>query len=122
MTPLAKLDPDVLEQLSVLQRLVARLVFEREKLSRNRSFEAFDDPDVLRAVRVARHLRSIVRDLLDTTTVVRSSLDDRRPGELRLAIEHPIRGVRRTAWLSAEELAILRLDPELVERLRAAAQ
>lgn len=122
MTPLSELEPERIAALTVLQRLIARLVFERHKLSRNRSFEAFDDPDVQRAVRLARHLGSVIGDLRDPAVGVSTSADPRRPGELRLVFTFVERDTRRTAWLTADELAVLRLDDEAWSRLSPTSQ
>lgn len=111
------LDRHKVESLTVLQRLVARLFFEREKISRNRNFEAFDDPEVQRAMRVARHLRSIVRDLSDESATFEISVDRRRPNDLRLVFRWAERDAQRTTWLTPDEAAVLKLDAEIAQRI-----
>ena len=46
-------------------RIVRRLLRDDEvQFSRNRNFEAYEDPQVKRAMRLYRHLRSLEEDLL----------------------------------------------------------
>lgn len=45
------------------RRLLRRLVFRPESLSRNRNFDAFNDPALKRIRETARHLRSVVDEL-----------------------------------------------------------
>ena len=73
--------------------------------SRNRHFVALSSPEGRRAVRVARHLRSIERDL-EKGWPARA---ERREGRVLLTVAY--RGGSREAWLSAAEYRMLLDNP-----------
>jgi len=51
--------------MDLLYKIVRRLLRDDDvDFSRNRNYEAYDDPMVRRAVRIYRHLRSVEKDLL----------------------------------------------------------
>lgn len=107
----------------LLYRIVERMLLG-QGMSRNRNFAAFEDPNLRRATRIVRHLRSIQKDLrrygrdcVVTLEPVESAVEDEAlvaaegSRRLLLVIEH-LRS-RRTAYLTAEEVRLLRLDPEV---------
>ena len=69
--------------------------------SRNRHFVALSSPEGRRAVRIARHLRSIERDL-EKGWPARA---ERRDGRVLLTVAY--RGGSREAWLSGAEYRML---------------
>jgi hypothetical protein len=110
---------------SFVRRLVEHLVAEGRPLSRNRHFHTFDTPEGRTALRIARRLRALQRD------VARCLLEGGRV-ELRARAEHNAAralelcllrrvGTHR-AFLSPEELEVLRELPGLSEALGAGAR
>ncbi len=97
------------------RRLVTLLVFERDALSRNRHFHAFDEPSMRRARRIAIHLRAILRRIqLDPNLQVRAVPED--GDKVRLELRSPASEVMHNAWLSTDEWNILRMSPAMAER------
>ncbi|MEL6180015.1 MAG: hypothetical protein AAFS10_13735 [Myxococcota bacterium] len=111
----------------LLYKTVERMLLE-EGMSRNKNFAAFEDPRLRRATRIVRHLRSIQHDLRRYGRGCIVSLEPVSPAEdghtrpnpwgpaaesrcLLLVMEH-LRS-RRTAYLTEEEVRLLRLDPEI---------
>lgn len=102
----------------LVRRLLAeeRLEKPAPALSRNRHFEVFADAQGRRAHRTYRRLRVLLRDILaagPTAISLDRSADRERPIRLRI----PVRGGTRTAYLSEEELDLLRETPDLEGRL-----
>lgn len=91
------------------RRLVERLVFDPESMSRNRNFHTFHDPVGRRAWRIAAHLRSVRR------AVQRAGAQSRAvrgaDGRWEVQIREDADGVRRQAWLTDDEMDLLRQDP-----------
>jgi hypothetical protein len=87
-------------------RLVERLTNDGPPLSRNRHFHTFSSPEGRSALRIARRIRSVAKDIARAPAP--PSLSPRED-ELRLTIELPD-GVR-TAFLKREEWEILRRMP-----------
>ena len=117
---------------ALLYKIVERMLLERTSLSRNKNFAAFEDPRLKRAARIVRHIRSLREDLrrYGREGVVRLEdggegpprqvlgvleeegvVEDWQGRRLMLVIEHL--KSRRTAYLSEDELRLLRLDPEI---------
>jgi hypothetical protein len=103
-----------------VRRLVERLLSEGRPLSRNRHFHTFDTPEGRTALRMARRLRALQRDVtrcLEAGGVVSLHTG---PGhgparELELCIAQKV-GTHR-AFLSKEELELLRELPGLARAL-----
>src|SRR5215831_15303551 len=104
---------------SFVRRLVERLLEPSAPLSRNRHFHTFETPEGRRALRLARRLRGLARD-------IRRCADG--GGRPRLRGDEGSRSVlvelrfedlsgRRTATLSREEYGLLLRIPETSERL-----
>ena len=88
---------------SFVYRLVERLTDDGPRLSRNRHFHTFLTPEGRQALRIARHLRSVARDVAQARTAPRCvRVEDRVRIEIELGD-----GVR-TAWLERDEFEILR--------------
>ncbi len=87
-----------------VERAVRRMREDRG-FSRNRHFLALSSPEGRRAVRIARHLRSIERDL-EAGLPARA---ERRDGRVRLTLTY--RAGTREAWLSGVEYRMLLANP-----------
>lgn len=97
------------------RRLVTLLVFERDKLSRNRHFHAFDEPSMRRARRIATHLRAIIRRVnLDPALQLRAIQEADDKVRLELRSQDP--DVSHNAWLSVDEWNILLMAPAVAAR------
>jgi hypothetical protein len=88
---------------------------EGAPLSRNRHFYTFLTPEGRAALRIARQLRSIARDIeaTDEAPIV-------RPEAGRVRVEIPLAAGHRVAWLEAEEFELLRGMPSVRASLPAA--
>lgn len=92
------------------RRLLRRLVFRPESLSRNRNFDAFDDPTLRRLRRTARHLRSVI-DELRTVPVRHVSADPDGAEGWTLTVVRPRESATREVRLSADEFDLLAEHP-----------
>jgi hypothetical protein len=101
--------------LSAILELVRRM--RREDFSRNRNYDAFEGTDgATRARRLWRYLRSLERDLAANAARIGAGvslrIEPRAEGGRRITIEVPEVRMRRTAFVSAEEYALLRDHPD----------
>ena len=87
-----------------VERAVRRMREDRG-FSRNRHFLALSSPEGRRAVHIARHLRSIERDL-EAGWPARA---ERRDGRVLVTVAY--RGGSREAWLSGSEYRMLLDNP-----------
>ena len=87
-----------------VERAVRRMREDRG-FSRNRHFLALSSPEGRRAVRIARHLRSIERDVLAGWPV------RAEPRDGRVLVTVAYRGGTRSAWLSPGEYRMLLANP-----------
>ena len=87
-----------------IERAVRRIREDRG-FSRNRHFVALSSPEGRRAVRIARHLRSIEADL-ERGWPARA---ERRDGRILVTVAY--RGGSRAAWLSGAEYRMLLSNP-----------
>jgi hypothetical protein len=92
-----------------IERAVRRMR-EDPGFSRNRHFLALSSPEGRRAVRIARHLRSIEADLARGWP----ARVERRDGRVLVTVAY--RGGTRAAWLTGSEFRMLLSNP----RARAA--
>lgn len=98
----------------LLYKMVERMLRQRNALSRNRNFEAFNEPRLRNATRIVRHLRALEHDVL------RFGIHDLAPhpdGRWRLEIQVGSVNARRVAWLEPRELELLCLRPEIAQAL-----
>ena len=99
---------------------VLRALRAGARLSRNRHFNLFTNPRARRALSVHRYLTSIARDVAQNPDDI---CVERIPGDhagYALRIEIPLVRGRRTAYVSAYELALLAEDaPEVAALLHA---
>lgn len=92
-----------------------RRMREDDTFSRNRCFETLSSPLGRHARRIDKRLRSIERDL---RACARVGLERQGAG-WRLHLDFPAVRVRREAWLTNEEHALLCSDPQLAAMLGA---
>lgn len=86
--------------------------------SRNRAFEAYLDPSVRSARRIARILESLRREIRAADTRVRARRIFERPREIfRLEIESETLGYQRTTLLDRPALEELLAEASVRERL-----
>lgn len=105
---------------SFLRRLVERLVAEGRPLSRNRHFHTFETKEGRTALRTARRLRALSRDVLRCVEAGGTVSLHLHPGHaparaLELCMAQKV-GTHR-AFLSQEELELLRALPGLARAL-----
>lgn len=97
---------------------VLRALRDGARLSRNKHYALFEDPQVRRALKVHRYLRSVVRDIERHPEGVRVEATGRPGGaDFSLRIDIPSLRGRRTAYLSGAELALLAQDAPQVAAL-----
>lgn len=107
-------------------KIVRRLLRDREvDFSRNRNFAAYEDPKVKRALRIARHLQSVERDLLaaDGEEVTLTAVEQNE-GEVVVRLAYRSGKGRRVSFLTPQEwMLLLESDRvrEVLERLLDAA-
>jgi hypothetical protein len=97
-------------------KIVRRLLRDDDvAFSRNRNYEAFEDPKVKRAMRLYRHLRSLERDLLSLAEGGSAELEavECEGDVVTVRLSFSGRGGQRTSFLSAREWALL-LENETV--------
>jgi hypothetical protein len=85
--------------------LAVRRMRQDRGFSRNRHYLALSSPEGRRAVRIARHLRSIERDLEAGWPARVESRDG------RVHVRVTYRGGTRSAWLSEGEYRMLLVNP-----------
>lgn len=93
-------------------RLVERMTGEGPPLSRNRHFHTFLTPEGREALRIARHLRSVARDIAASAA---RPVVAREEGRIR--VEIPVPAGIRTAWLEKDEYRLLSRMPAVRETL-----
>jgi hypothetical protein len=106
-----------------VRRLVERLLEPSAPLTRNRHFHTFETPEGRRALRLARRLRGLARDI--RRCAERGSRPRLRQDEAEQIIRVELRfddlSGRRTASLSREEYALLLRIPGMPEHLAQSA-
>lgn len=91
---------------------------DRAVLSRNKNFDAFDDPRLRHATSIVRHLRALEADIL--AFGIHGDVAQDAHGKYRFEIlMDEVKG-RRVAHLNSRELALLCINPS-VERLFTSA-
>jgi hypothetical protein len=102
--------------ITAILELVRRM--RRDDFSRNRNYDAFEvaDGGGSRARRLWRYLRSLERDLAANAERIGAGvslrIEPHDEGGRRITIEVPEVRMRRTAYVSAEEYALLRDHPD----------
>lgn len=104
-------------------KIVRRLFRDDEvDFSRNKNFEAYDDPTVQRAVRIFRHLESVERDLLNLGPggdVLLETVDRDDDERVVLKLTFADGDSRRVSYLNPKDWKVLLENPRVSERLEA---
>lgn len=101
-------------------QLVERLAEPLTPLSRNRHFALFQTPAGARALRLHRHLASLAGDLQRYRPEATVHVGD-RDGGVEVRVEVPSLHLVRTAFLTADDVAVLeRVGGPLQQALAAA--
>lgn len=90
-------------------KIVRRLLRDREvEFSRNRNFEAYEDQRVKRALRIARHLQSVEKDLLAAGgEEVTLQAVEQQGGQVVVRLSYRSGHGRRVSFLTPSEWALL---------------
>lgn len=92
-------------------RIVRRLFRDDEVgFSRNKNFDAYEDPTVERAVRIYHHLESIEEDLLELAPggdVILEAVDEEDEDRLVVKLTFGDRDARRVSYLSRKDWRLL---------------
>ncbi len=106
--------------MNLVHKIVRRLLRDDEvEFSRNRNYEAYEDPKVKRALRIFRHLRSIEEDLLAAgEDAVRLRAVERDDGRVVVRLHYPAGDAERTSYLTESEWRLLLESDRVHERLR----
>jgi hypothetical protein len=98
------------------RKMLVRLTFEPEKLSRNKNFETFEKPEFKRIRKRAAHLRALLELLEESDPNDVKFRPDSMDGMLELRVEN-IEGGTRMAFIPPEEYDVLFDDEEARELL-----
>ncbi len=88
--------------------------------SRNRAFDELSAPDALRARKVVRRLDALERDLRSVATSGARIRTRKHPRGVVVTLDFPDVRLRRDAYLTPEEHALLSDDPEIALLLAVA--
>ena len=106
--------------MDLTHKIVRRLLRDDDVgFSRNKNFDAYEDPMVKRAFRIYRHLRSIERDLLsasDGSVEIEAVL--RSEGRVTVRLSFPSGGGKRHSYLTNKEWELLVECQEVSDVLR----
>ncbi|MFB6350498.1 MAG: hypothetical protein ABEN55_12930 [Bradymonadaceae bacterium] len=107
-------------------KIVRRLLRDDEVgFSRNKNFDAYEDPTVQRAVRIYHHLESIEEDLLELAPggdVILDAVDRNADDRLALKLTFGDSEARRVAYLKPREWALLLENDRVSSILRKLIQ
>jgi hypothetical protein len=100
--------------------MLIRLRRQGVKLSRNRNYDLFESKVARRALKLHRMLRHLERELLRYTRHegVEVRLGPAKGQRRVIEVSVPLLCLRRTIYLGAQELELLRETPELERLLR----
>ena len=100
---------------SLEKRILRRLVYHPETMSRNQNYHAFDSDDGRRVLRLAARIRSL-RDALRSSVIQAECL--RVASGYLITIDDPDTGVHRETLLSPDAYAVLVEESESLAALR----
>lgn len=106
-------------------RIVRRLLRDDDvQFSRNRNFEAYEDPQVKRAMRLYRHLQSLEDDLLELEDPDKIRLEavERDGGVVTVRLVFVEQKGRRISYLKPREWELLLENEEVSDILHALVQ
>ena len=103
-------------------KIVRRLLRDDEVgFSRNKNFDAYEDPTVERAVRIYHHLESVEEDLLELAPggdVVLEAVDRKNEDRLVVKLAFGDREARRVSYLSRKDWKLLLENERVSDILR----
>lgn len=102
-------------------RIVRRLLCDDDvQFSRNKNFEAYEDPEVKRAMRLYRHLQSLEDDLLelDDPQSVRLEAVERQEQRVTVRLVFVEQKGRRISYLKPREWELLLENERVADILR----
>ncbi len=105
--------------------IVRRLLRDDDvQFSRNRNFEAYEDPQVKRAMRLYRHLQSLEDDLLalDDPQTVRLQAVERDEEQVTVRLVFSRQKGRRISYLAPREWELLLENERVSDILRTVMQ
>ena len=109
--------------MDLTHKIVRRLLRDDDvAFSRNKNFEAFEDPRVQRALRIFRHLRSVEDDLLavgGSDGAVRLEGVDRHGDQVTVRLVFAERRGHRVSYLTASEWLLLLENDRVSDILRS---
>ena len=103
-------------------RIVRRLLRDDDvQFSRNRNFDAYEDAQVKRAMRLYRHLQSLEDDLLEVDTADSVDLEtvERNQGKVTVRLVFAERKGRRISYLEPREWELLLENERVSDILRS---
>jgi len=106
--------------MNLTYKIVRRLFRDDDvSFSRNKNFEAYDDPMVRRAVRLYHHLESVERDLLSLASGGAASLEgvERHDDRMVVRLQFHDEEARRVSFLSMTDWQLLLENPDVRELL-----
>lgn len=104
--------------MDLTHKIVRRLLRDNEVgFSRNKNFDAHDDPLVRRATRIFRHLRSIETDLL-AADAMHLRLEQLNHDDGRVQLKLSSSGGERWSYLTEAEWDLLLESPRVTDILR----
>lgn len=107
-------------------KIVRRLLRDDEVgFSRNKNFDAYEDPAVQRAVRIYHHLESIEEDLLELAPggdVILDAVDRNSDDRLAVKLTFGDSEARRVSYLKPKEWALLLENDRVSSILRELLQ
>lgn len=123
--PTARSSPSRPAAMDLTYKIVRRLLRDDEvEFSRNKNFEAYDDPTVERAVRIYRHLASVERDILNLGPggdVLLEDVDRDDDEEWVLKLTFADGDGRRVSYLNPKDWKVLLENRRVSDRLEAFA-
>ncbi len=101
--------------MDLTHKIVRRLLRDDDvEFSRNRNFDAYEDPLVKRALRIYRHLRSVEDDLIAAADGdVAIEAVEREDDSVVIRLTYPAGNARRESFVTEEEWRLL-LESERV--------
>lgn len=107
--------------MDLIHRIVRRLLRDDDvSFSRNRNYEAYEDPQVQRALRLYRHLRSLEEDLLRLADGAEARLEavEQEGDQVVVRLVFRERKGRRVSYLQPKEWHLLLENQRVYDILR----
>lgn len=107
--------PGISHSMDLIYKIVRRLRRDDDvNFSRNKNFDAYDDPTVQQAVRLHHHLASVEQDLRSLVPANRVTLEAvEREGGRQLKLHFQEVDGQRISYLNPKDWVLLREDAEL---------